>query len=265
MTPFVILDAGPLIALLDKNDPFHGWAESELRKYFPVLLTCEAALSEASFMLEKVYGGRESLLTFLRESPINVLPTYDGSMGTILDLLDRYPMFPCPLPMPVSPAFRNFIRMPQSWRSTAIFSYIGEIRMRPCPLSFRPRDCCVDAMELKTKSDRLKLPADCYAYQLIRSEIVDWPTMTIYENEVHTEIGLALYQFVNNKKLGEVCFVPIDLYLTEHDIFQPDIIFVSTEYLDSIKEDGVYEPPDLVIEVVSEPTAHFDYGPKRET
>ena len=90
MTPFLILDAGSLIALLDKNDPFHEWVESELRKYFPVLLTCESVLSEASFMLEKRNRGRESLLTFLRESPINVLPTYDGRSGTILDLLDRY-------------------------------------------------------------------------------------------------------------------------------------------------------------------------------
>jgi Uma2 family endonuclease len=120
-------------------------------------------------------------------------------------------------------------------------------------------------MELKTKSDWLKLPADCYAYQLIHGEIVDWPTMTIYENKVRTEIGMALYKHVISNKLGDVFFVPIDLYLTEHDIFQPDIIFTSNEHLDSIREDGVYEPPDIVIEVVSEPTAHFDYGPKKGT
>ena len=94
MTPFIILDAGPLIALLDKNDPFHEWAESELRKYFPVLLTCEAVLSETSFMLAKVNRGREGLLTFLRESPINVLPTFDGRTGTIVELLDRYSNVP---------------------------------------------------------------------------------------------------------------------------------------------------------------------------
>jgi Uma2 family endonuclease len=120
-------------------------------------------------------------------------------------------------------------------------------------------------MELKTKSDWMKLPPDCYRYQLIHGEIVEWPTMTLYENEVRTEIGMALYKFVKSNNLGQVFIVPIDLYLTDHDIYQRDIIFISNEHLDSIKEDGVYWPPELVIEVVSSPTASFDRGVKKDT
>jgi hypothetical protein len=42
--PAVILDAGPLVALLDRRDTFHAWVKARFAEIAPRLLTCEALL-----------------------------------------------------------------------------------------------------------------------------------------------------------------------------------------------------------------------------
>jgi Uma2 family endonuclease len=115
----------------------------------------------------------------------------------------------------------------------------------------------------KTAADWAKLP-EGYKYQLIDGEFVEWPSMTLREHDARMEIGLALYQHVKSRKLGEAMFVPFDVHLTDCDIYQPDIIFVSNENLHYIEEDGVHGPPDLVIEVLSRSTAGFDLLLKKD-
>jgi len=90
VTPIDILDTGPLVAFLDRSDSFHDWSDEQFRSKSPIFITCEAVVSEAGFLLRKVSGGFNSLLTFLREAPIIIHPIYDGNKNNILDLLDRY-------------------------------------------------------------------------------------------------------------------------------------------------------------------------------
>ena len=52
----VVVDTGPLIALLDRDDSHHSWARDRFAELRPPLLTCEAVLSEASFLLARVGG-----------------------------------------------------------------------------------------------------------------------------------------------------------------------------------------------------------------
>lgn len=46
-----ICDTGPLIAYLNRNDPFHAWAVAVMAQVRPPLLTCEAVLTEAAYFL----------------------------------------------------------------------------------------------------------------------------------------------------------------------------------------------------------------------
>ena len=43
----VILDAGPLVALLNRRDRHHSWARDQWARISPPLITCEAVLAEA--------------------------------------------------------------------------------------------------------------------------------------------------------------------------------------------------------------------------
>ena len=47
----VILDTGPLVALLNGKDKYHRWVTMQFARIKPPLLTCEAVLSEACFLL----------------------------------------------------------------------------------------------------------------------------------------------------------------------------------------------------------------------
>lgn len=57
------------------------------------------------------------------------------------------------------------------------------------------------------------------------------PAPTPYHQIVSGRIELLLRQFVYERGLGEVFYSPIDVYFSEEDTFQPDIIFISKERL----------------------------------
>ena len=62
----VILDTGPLVAFLNGKDRNHLWAVEEWKRIEPPLLTCEAVVSEACFLLRRFHGGHQAVLELLR-------------------------------------------------------------------------------------------------------------------------------------------------------------------------------------------------------
>lgn len=58
--PTVIVDTGPIVALLDADEAHHEWARTQFAALKAPLLTCEAVLSEASFLLQRA-GADQSL------------------------------------------------------------------------------------------------------------------------------------------------------------------------------------------------------------
>lgn len=60
-----ILDTGPLVAFINARDKYHNWALQQWTQIEPPLLTCEAVLSEACFLLGRLDGGQRSGLELL--------------------------------------------------------------------------------------------------------------------------------------------------------------------------------------------------------
>ncbi len=53
MKSTVLVDTGPLIALFNRNDKHHSWSFRHFREFKPPLITCDAVLAEALYILRR--------------------------------------------------------------------------------------------------------------------------------------------------------------------------------------------------------------------
>ncbi len=57
MASRILVDSGPIVALLDRQDKHHEWAKGEIANLRDPLLTCDAVISEVFFLLSRIRGG----------------------------------------------------------------------------------------------------------------------------------------------------------------------------------------------------------------
>ena len=48
----LLCDTGPLVAFFNRHDQYHSWAAGQFDRIFQPLVTCEAVVSEAVFLLQ---------------------------------------------------------------------------------------------------------------------------------------------------------------------------------------------------------------------
>jgi predicted nucleic acid-binding protein len=65
-----LIDTGPIVALLVAKDAHNVWARRVWGELEPPLLTCEAVLSEAQFLVARFGGNPRAVLEFV-ERPSN--------------------------------------------------------------------------------------------------------------------------------------------------------------------------------------------------
>jgi predicted nucleic acid-binding protein len=58
----VIVDTGPIVALLNRREHHHAWASKVLDSIEPPIFTCDAVLSEACFLLQDADGGADAVM-----------------------------------------------------------------------------------------------------------------------------------------------------------------------------------------------------------
>lgn len=108
-----------------------------------------------------------------------------------------------------------------------------------------------------TYQDYLKLD-DGNQYELIGGELLLVPAPRTIHQRISRRLLKFLGDFIDNNNMGEILYAPIDVLLNEKEKPQPDILFISKERLDIIKEKHVAGAPDLVIEILSPSTASRD-------
>ncbi len=88
--------------------------------------------------------------------------------------------------------------------------------------------------------------------QLINDKIVMSPAPTTPHARAQNKIFVTLYDAVEEMKLGEVFCAPVDVYLNNKNVYQPDIFYISNQKKEIIKNRGIFGAPDLIIEILSE-------------
>ena len=114
-----------------------------------------------------------------------------------------------------------------------------------------------------TYQDYLNTPDD-KRYELIDGELIMSPSPREAHQDAAIEIGSILHIFVKRHNLGRVYSAPFDVVLSDTDVVQPDLLFVSRERLYIITEDNIKGAPNLVIEILSPSTSARDKGYKRD-
>jgi Uma2 family endonuclease len=108
-----------------------------------------------------------------------------------------------------------------------------------------------------TYDDYARLPDD-RRYEVIDGELYLTPAPTPYHQIVSRRIERLIEDHVEEAKLGIVIDAPCDVVLSQFDVLQPDIFFISTGRLAVIGEKYISDAPDLVVEVLSPGTQKRD-------
>lgn len=109
-----------------------------------------------------------------------------------------------------------------------------------------------------TEAAYLALPETNHIVELSEGELIMPPPPSVAHQRISGRLLFALYSFVRDRDLGTVLYAPTGVRLWPGKIREPDILFLAHEHADRIKEDMIYGPPDLVIEVLSPGTEETD-------
>ena len=101
-------------------------------------------------------------------------------------------------------------------------------------------------------------------YELLDGDLLMTPAPNLKHQRVQVRLGSRLERFVEERALGEFFFAPCDVVLSNHDVVQPDLLFVSRERAHLLSDGAAVQgAPDLVVEILSPATAGRDRGYKR--
>jgi uncharacterized protein len=119
----VLVDTGILVALIDRSDRYHAWVCEQLKQILPPLLTCEAVISEAWFLLGRVRNGRETLIQLLTLKQVQVCFDLDQEWERVMPLLVQYAS------VPVSLADAELIRMAELFPRSLVFTLDSDFQV----------------------------------------------------------------------------------------------------------------------------------------
>lgn len=119
------------------------------------------------------------------------------------------------------------------------------------------------APEVFTVADYKAMPEGPPYYQLVEGELIMAPSPNSFHQDIALNVAFLLRHYVVKRRLGKVYIAPLDVYLSDVDVFQPDVFFLSNQNLHLQKADGVHGAPDLVVEIVSPSNGALEKKRKR--
>jgi len=134
----VLLDTGPLVAYLNRRDADHTWSRAQWQQIRPPLLTNEAVLSEACFLLGEFGGDPDSVLKLVERDVISVSFGVSDHISVVRKLMRKYRT------SPMSFADACLVRMSELHAESVVFTLDSDFRVyrrngrQVIPLLFPP-------------------------------------------------------------------------------------------------------------------------------
>jgi predicted nucleic acid-binding protein len=86
----VLVDAGPLVALLDRSDAYHGEVVATLRKIHDPLLSVWPVLVEAMYLLSFSWQAQKALWEIFETGTVQLLALEEEDIAPIKNLMEKY-------------------------------------------------------------------------------------------------------------------------------------------------------------------------------
>jgi hypothetical protein len=121
MAANALVDAAFLVALLAPRDFHHRWAVSQSARHVRPWRTCEAALSEANYLLGT--GGTSQLMLLLRRRLVLVSFAFADNCNAVLELMRKYS------DVPISVAEACLVRMSELLADPVVLTTDSDFRI----------------------------------------------------------------------------------------------------------------------------------------
>jgi predicted nucleic acid-binding protein len=119
----ILIDTGPIVAFLNKNDQHHAFVEQQMRKHSPPFFTCEAVLTESFFLMSRIPNGVEKLIELLETQHIRMKAVYNDHQSSVHHLIQTYSN------VPMSLADACLVQMAESMDSGTVFTIDSDFQI----------------------------------------------------------------------------------------------------------------------------------------
>jgi predicted nucleic acid-binding protein len=93
----VLVDTGPLIALLDRREQHHAWVQAQFAEISPPLLSCDAVLGEACHLARRTNVGTQAVLELFERGVLTLAFRLHENLFEVSSLMQRYASMPMSL------------------------------------------------------------------------------------------------------------------------------------------------------------------------
>ena len=114
-----------------------------------------------------------------------------------------------------------------------------------------------------TYEDLLAFPEDNIRREIITGELIVSPSPTPNHQKVSMNLSFIVRNYLESNQIGELFASPIDVRINEEDVVAPDLLFISNERMEIVREKTIVGGPDLVIEILSPSTKRYDLVQKQ--
>ena len=119
----ILIDTGPLVAMLCRDDRDHAWTVEQFRALLPPFLTCEAVIAETCFLVERrgVSGG--VILERIENGLLRIALEIEDHCAELKKLMARYAS------VPMSLADSCLVRMSEIYPDSRILTLDSDFRV----------------------------------------------------------------------------------------------------------------------------------------
>jgi Uma2 family endonuclease len=115
-----------------------------------------------------------------------------------------------------------------------------------------------------TYDDYVQIPDDGLRHEIIEGEHYVTPSPSTRHQRILLKLSHLIQSYLDTHPIGEIFFAPFDVLLSEFNVFEPDLVYISKQRAHQLNEKNLQGAQDLAVEILSPSTRSRDQRLKRD-